>query len=268
MTAPFYVSPQQVLADRAEYARKGIARGRSIVVLRVAEGILFVAENPMPTLHKVSEIYDRIAFCAVGRYNEFEALRVAGVRRADLTGYSYSREDVTARSLAGVYSQTLGQIFTHELKPMEVELLVAEVGHDQVDDRCYRVTFDGQISDEPGAVVMGGASDDLAAKVRDWYGSPAAGQSDDAPLLTAEDALRRAVRSMVEQSSRRIGVDTLEIAILARDAERRAFRRIEGGELAEMLGAEEFEPGAENADDVDVSDEATDSSSDVADDDD
>jgi proteasome alpha subunit len=247
MTTPFYVSPQQVLADRAEYARKGIARGRSIVALRVAEGILFVAENPMPTLHKVSEIYDRIAFCAVGRYNEFEALRVAGVRRADLTGYSYSREDVTARSLAGVYSQTLGQIFTHELKPMEVELLVAEVGHEPAADRCYRVTFDGQISDEPGAVVMGGASDDLAAKVRDWYPSDPPGRSGDEELPSAEDALRKAVRSMVEQASRRIGVDTLEIAILERDAGRRAFRRIEGGELSDMLGAAEFAPGDEAA---------------------
>lgn len=242
MTTPFYVSPQQVLADRAEYARKGIARGLPIVACKVEEGVLFVAENPMPTLHKIAEIYDRIAFAAVGKYNEFEALRVAGVRRADLTGYSYSREDVTARSLAGVYSQTLGQIFTHELKPMEVEILVAEVGGETDEDgdgvavdRMYRVKYDGFISDEPAFVTMGGPAEDLAEKVKAEYEEG----------MSAAAALRMAVRAMVEQSKRTIGTSSLEVAMLERDSGRRCFRRIEGEELAEMLGADEIEPEAE-----------------------
>ena len=157
MSMPFYVSPEQIMQDRADYARKGIARGRSVVVLTYADGMLFVAENPSRALHKVSEIYDRIAFAAVGKYNEFENLRVAGVRLADLRGYSYDRRDVTGRGLANAYAQTLGTIFTEQQKPYEVEIVVAEVGRRAEDDQIYRLTYDGSVADEHGFVAMGGS---------------------------------------------------------------------------------------------------------------
>ena len=166
MTQPFYVSPQQLMEDRADFARKGIARGRSVVVLGYTGGILLATENPSRALHKISEIYDRIGFAAVGKYNEFENLRVAGVRYGDLRGYSYDREDVNARGLANAYAQTLGAVFTTESKPLEVELAVAEVGTDQSTDQLYRLAYDGSVADEPGFVVMGGAADKLAERVR------------------------------------------------------------------------------------------------------
>jgi proteasome alpha subunit len=237
MTVPFYVSPQQVLNDRAEYAKKGIARGRSILCIRVSEGILFVAENPMRTLHKIAEIYDRIGFAAVGRYNEFESLRVAGVRKADLTGYAYSREDVTARGLAGVYAQTLGHIFTTEMKPMEVELLVAEVGDGEGDgDHMYRVTFDGQITDETGYVAIGGAADDLADAFEESY-------EDD---MSSSDALEAAVQALANQAERSIAAADLEVAMLDRTAKRRSFRRLDVAALVAMLGAETVDPVPES----------------------
>ncbi len=161
MSVPFYVSPEQVIKDKADYAHKGIARGRSVVVLQYDQGLLFVAENRSRALHKISEIYDRIAFAAVGKYNEFENLRVAGVRYADLRGYSYDRRDVTGRSLANAYAQTLGTIFTETQKPYEVEIVVAEVGDTPHDDQLYRLTFDGSVGDEHGFV----AQDDLAPVV-------------------------------------------------------------------------------------------------------
>ena len=163
MTMPFYVSPEQVMKDRADYARKGIARGRSVVVMQYADGILFVAENPSRALHKISEIYDRIAFAAVGKYNEFENLRVAGVRYADLRGYSYDRRDVTGRGLANAYAQTLGTIFTETSKPYEVEIVVAEVGDTADDDQLYRLTYDGSVADEHGFVAMGGQAEPIAS---------------------------------------------------------------------------------------------------------
>jgi proteasome alpha subunit len=157
MSAPFYVSPEQLMKDRADYARKGIARGRSNVVLQYADGILFVAENPSKALHKISEVYDRIAFAAVGRYNEFENLRVAGVRLADLTGYTYDRSDVTARTIANAYAQTLGAIFSGAgEKPYEIEIVVAEVGETEDDDTIYRLTYDGSVTEEHAFVAMGG----------------------------------------------------------------------------------------------------------------
>ena len=159
MSMPFYVPPEQVMKDRADFARKGIARGRSVVVVGYDRGIAFVAENPSRALHKVSEIYDRIAFAAVGRYNEFESLRVAGIRYADLRGYSYDRTDVTARALANTYAQTLGAVFTQESKPFEIEIVVAEVGADPDSDQIFRLTYDGSVADERGFVAMGGASD-------------------------------------------------------------------------------------------------------------
>ena len=161
MTAgmPFYVSPEHLMKDRADFARKGIARGRSVVVLAYDNGIAFVAENPSRALHKVSEIYDRIAFAAVGKYNEFENLRVAGVRYADLRGYSYDRSDVTARGLANAYAQTLGAVFTQESKPYEVEIVVAEVGTTPETDQVYRLTYDGSVADEHGFVAMGGGAE-------------------------------------------------------------------------------------------------------------
>ena len=166
---PFYVSPEQIIKDKADYARKGIARGRAVVVVQYRDGIAFVAENPSRALHKVSEIYDRIAFAAVGKYNEFENLRVAGVRLADMRGYSYDRRDVTGRGLANAYAQTLGTIFTETNKPYEVEIVVAEVGDAVDEDQMYRLTFDGSVADEHGYVAMGGQADQIAAALGEQY---------------------------------------------------------------------------------------------------
>src|SRR6266516_3597770 len=169
MTMPFYASAEQIMRDRSEYARKGIARGRGVVVMTYADGVLFVAENASSALHKVSEIYDRIAFAAVGKYNEFENLRVAGIRLADLRGYSYDRRDVTARALANAYAQTLGTIFTEQQKPYEVELCVAEVGPSAADDQLYRLSYDGTIVDEPDFLVMGGQAEALTTALRQRF---------------------------------------------------------------------------------------------------
>src|SRR5215213_6997631 len=167
---PFYVSPEQLMKDRADFARKGISRGRSVAVLRYADGIMFVSENPSAALHKISEIYDRIAFAAVGRYNEFENLRIAGVRLADLRGYSYDRRDVTGRGLANAYAQTLGTIFSSGgEKPYEVEIFVAEVGDTADDDQVYRLTYDGQVYDEHGFAAMGGQADTVASYLEGQY---------------------------------------------------------------------------------------------------
>src|SRR5690606_14472694 len=164
MSTPFYVSPEQMMKDRADFARKGIARGRSVVVVQYADGVLFASENPSQALHKVSEIYDRIAFAAVGKYNEFENLRIGGVRYADLRGYTYDREDVTARGLANVYAQTLGTIFSaNSEKPYEVELIVAEVGASAEDDQIYRLPHDGSIVDEHGSVAVGGNAEQIGS---------------------------------------------------------------------------------------------------------
>ena len=187
MSMPFYVSPEQLMKDRADFARKGIARGRSVVAVQYADGVLFVSENPSQALHKVSEIYDRIAFAAVGRYNEFENLRIAGVRLADMRGYAYDRRDVTGRGLANAYAQTLGTIFSSGgEKPYEVELFVAEIGDAPADDQIYRLTYDGQVADEHGFAVMGGAADTVAAYLKEHY-------AEGAPL---NDALRVAVAAL------------------------------------------------------------------------
>ncbi|WP_317698104.1 proteasome subunit alpha [Aeromicrobium sp. REDSEA-S32_B7] len=170
MTAPFYVSPEQLMKDRADFARKGIARGRSVVVVQYADGILLVAENPSQALHKISEIYDRIGFAAVGRYNEFENLRIAGVRLADMRGYAYDRRDVTGRGLANAYAQTLGTIFSSGgEKPYEVEIFVAEVGDDAAHDQVYRLTYDGSVADVRGHGVMGGQSEQVDAHLTEHY---------------------------------------------------------------------------------------------------
>ena len=187
MSMPFYVSPEQLMKDRADFARKGIARGRSVVVVQYADGVLFASENPSQALHKVSEIYDRIAFGAVGRYNEFENLRIAGVRLADMRGYAYDRRDVTGRGLANAYAQTLGTIFSSGgEKPYEVELFVAEIGEQASDDQIYRLTYDGQVADEHGFAVMGGAADVVAAYFKERYVEGA----------SLEDALRLAVAAL------------------------------------------------------------------------
>lgn len=235
MSTPFYVSPQQAMADRAEYARKGIARGRSVVVLTYVDGILFVAENTSRALHKVSEIYDQIAFAAVGRYNEFENLRIGGVRYADLRGYSYDRADVTARGLANVYAQTLGTIFSSVgEKPYEVELIVAEVGSTVEDDQVYRLTPDGSVVDEKNAVVVGGNADSIGNYL---------GQKHRAGLSLVE-ALKLAVDGLARDPNggapRTLTPDQLEVAVLDRTRfQQRKFKRILGGQLGRLLGGDE-----------------------------
>lgn len=230
MTTPFYVSPEQLMKDRADFARKGIARGRSVAVLRYADGIAFVAENPSRALHKISEIYDRIGFAAVGRYNEFENLRIAGVRLADMRGYSYDRSDVTGRGLANAYAQTLGTIFSSGGdKPYEVEIFVAEVGSTPASDQIYRLTYDGSVADVPQYGVMGGQSD----KVEEYLGAHYAA---DLPLA---EAVRLALTALGNDAepARTIAADDLEVAILDRTrSQPRKFKRLNPAQVAELLG--------------------------------
>lgn len=221
MSMPFYVSPEQIMKDKADFARKGIARGRSVIVMECTEGILFVAENPSRTLHKISEIYDRIGFAAVGKYNEFEQLRVAGIRLADVRGYSYDRRDVTGRSLANAYAQTLGSIFTETAKPYEVELVVAELGRSPETDQLYRLTFDGSVSDERGFVAMGGNADGMTGALQAAW----------APSMSLSDAGALAVRTLGEfggSEPRELHEGDLEMALLDRGRTRRTFRRLSG----------------------------------------
>jgi len=234
MTQQFYVSPEQLMKDRADFARKGIARGRSVVVISCRDGIALVAENPSPSLHKIGEIYDKIAFAAVGKYNEFESLRQAGVRYADVRGYSYDREDVTARGLASVYAQSLGAVFTAEQKPFEVELAVAEVGSAPDEDHLYRLTFDGSIADEKGFIVMGGQADKVSEAVAaGWQGA-----------LDFAGAIRLALAGLVaDKETTTLPPSAVEVAVLDRGSEssrgtRRAFRRLEDADITALLAEE------------------------------
>jgi proteasome alpha subunit len=253
MTTPFYVSPEQLMKDRADFARKGIARGRSVVVVQYADGVLFVAENPSQALHKISELYDRLAFAAVGRYNEFENLRIAGVRLADMRGYSYDRRDVTGRGLANAYAQTLGTIFSSGgEKPYEVELFVAEIGDTMADDQIYRLTYDGSVADEHGFAVMGGSADEVSEYLAARY----------TDTVDLESALRLAVDALGHDGAqpRTVPADTLEVALLDRTRTKpRKFRRLSEQGLATLLGrtaapaAESSSPNEDSAADGDES---------------
>ncbi|MEO6987159.1 MAG: proteasome subunit alpha [Aquihabitans sp.] len=224
MSMPFYVAPEQVMKDRADYARKGIARGRALVALVCQEGVVICAENPSSTLRKVSEIYDRIAFAGVGKYNEFDQLRISGVRAADLKGYSFSREDVDARSLANQYAQILGQVFTHEMKPLEVEILVAEVGATPGDDQLYHLLYDGTVIDEHRFSVLGGDAESVTERVEE--------RLDGVPTLA--EALSLAINALSGPDRTLLAAD-VDVAILDRSASRRCFRRLDDDEVAALL---------------------------------
>jgi proteasome alpha subunit len=224
---PFYVAPEQLMKDRSDYARKGIARGKPVVALEYADGILFIADNPSTHLYKISEIYDRIAFGAVGKYSEFENLRIAGVRLADVRGYSYGREDVTAKSLANAYSQGLAEIFTQQMKPYEVELLVAQVGERPEENELFHILYDGSVTDEDGFVAMGGQSEALAGRLKQGYRG-------EMPL---PDAIKLGVDALTsEDGEEKVKSERLEVAILDRTGPRRKFRRLPDPELTDMLG--------------------------------
>ncbi len=255
MSMPFYVAPEQQMKDRADYARKGIARGRSVIVLHYADGIVFVAENRSAALHKVSEIYDRIGFAAVGRYNEFERLRTAGIQYADLRGYSYDRTDVTCRGLANAYAQLLGTIFSSGgEKPYEVELVVAELGATADLDQIYRLTYDGSVADEADFAVMGGSAETISEAVGRGF----------EPNLSLAAATRLAVDALASDggpnaSPRELGVEALEVAILDRTrALPRKFRRIVGPRLAALLEGPPStapDPAAASGNSLDATDE-------------
>ncbi len=224
MSQPFYVAPEQMMKDRADYARKGIARGRALVAVRYAEGLVIVAENGSDTLRKVSEIYDRIAFAGVGKYNEFDQLRVAGVRAADLKGFQYSRDDVDARSLANSYAQMLGNIFTHEMKPMEVEILVAEVGLEEDGDQMFHLLYDGTVVDARDYAAIGGDAEAVRERLAESW---TAGLDLSAAVRVGLDAL--------SGPDREISAAELEVAQLARGNGRRCFSRIDAAVLADLL---------------------------------
>ena len=229
MSVPFYVPPEQLMKDRAEYARKGIARGRSIMALEYGDGVLLMGENKSGALFKISEIYDRVAFAGVGKYNEFEALRVAGIRHADVKGYSYARADVTAKALANAYSQTLGHIFSQDVKPYEVEILVAEVGEFAEDTRLFHLTYDGTLFDESRHAVIGGLAEDLAEPLERDYTDG----------MALPDAIALGVRLFSQAENKTIGAEDWEGAVLDRTLGRRMFRR---------LGAADFSAAVKGSD--------------------
>jgi len=225
MSMPFYVAPEQVMKDRADYARKGIARGRALVAIRYADGIAIVAENQSETLRKVSEIYDRIAFAGVGKYNEFDQLRVAGIRAADLKGFQYSRDDVDARSLANQYAQILGTVFTHEMKPMEVEILVAEVGLEPSGDQMFHILYDGTVMDERDTAVLGGDAESITERLDETYTDG----------LDLGAAVRMGVAALAGPE-RELPTADLEVAHLARGNGRRCFHRLTDTDVSALLG--------------------------------
>ena len=226
MSMPFYVAPEQFMKDKADFARKNIARGRPLVATVYSDGIVICAENPSKSLHKVSEIYDRIAFAGVGRYNEFDSLRRAGVQHADVKGYQFSREDVDARALANLYAQYMGNVFTHEVKPLEVEILVAEVGATEGQDQMYHILYDGSVMDEERFSVLGGEAEAIAGRIKDSFQE---GWDLSAAVRAAAAALSGPDRSPVAAD--------LEVAVLARTNGRRAFRRLDDEEVGAALGS-------------------------------
>jgi proteasome alpha subunit len=235
MSMPFYVAPEQFMKDKADFARKNIARGRPLVGSVFSDGILICAENQSKSLHKVSEIYDRIAFAGVGRYNEFDSLRRAGVQHADVKGYQFSREDVDARSLANLYAQYMGNVFTHDMKPLEVEILVAEVGAEPGADQLFHILYDGSVVDEDRYTVLGGEAEAITGRLQEGFES-------DWPL---EEAIRRSARAL--GGDREPVAADLEVAVLARTNGRRAFRRLEDDEVASALSAPSAAPDGDTS---------------------
>ncbi len=227
MTMPFYVAPEQMMKDRADYARKGIARGRALVASICSEGIVLCAENPSRMLRKISEIYDRIGFAGVGKYNEFDQLRIAGIRHADLKGYAFSREDVDARSLANQYAQMLGNVFTHEMKPMEVEILVTEVGDGPEGDQLFHILYDGTLVDEDRFCVLGGDSEAVNARLEETWTADA-----------GRDEIVALCVSALAGEDRTLGPADLEVAVLDRNATRRKFVRLEDDAVARAIGSD------------------------------
>ncbi len=228
MPMPFYVSPEQMMQDKAEYAKKGIAKGRSIIAMEYADGILLTADNPSASLHKVSEIYDSIAFAGAGKYSEFENLRKAGIRHADLKGFMYSREDVTGRSLANGYSQSLGTVFSQELKPLEVEILVVQVGMNSNPNEIYRISFDGSIIDERNFAVIGGKSEAVQAVLKE----KSSGQ-----IPSLGTALNLSVSALEQTANQKLQPEGLEVAVLDRTRTGRKFRRLGVGDIRQLLSA-------------------------------
>ncbi|MDP7701572.1 proteasome subunit alpha [Mycobacterium sp. TY815] len=247
MSFPYFISPEQAMRERSELARKGIARGRSVVVLAYSDGVLFVAENPSRSLQKISELYDRVGFAAAGKFNEFDNLRRGGIQFADTRGYAYDRRDVTGRQLANVYAQTLGSIFTEQAKPYEVELCVAEVAHygETKAPELYRITYDGSIADEPHYVVMGGTTEPIINALKESYAENADLAS---ALKVAVNALRANSGDNATNGQPALGVASLEVAILDANRPRRAFRRINRATLESLL---------QESDSAEATDEAT-----------
>ncbi len=234
MPLPYYVSPEQMMQDKAEYAKKGIAKGRSILAMEYDQGILLLADNPS-SLNKISEIYDRIAFAGAGRYSEFENLRKAGIRHADMKGYLYSRDDVNPKSLVNAYSQALGTVFSQEIKPLEVEILVVSVGQGEEGNEIYRISFDGSIFDEKRFTAIGGKSEALLTRLKNRYNGSASGGDTSSPKASLRETVRVCVEEMGAVNNQTLRHEGLEVAVLDRSQTGRAFRRLSSSELAEYL---------------------------------
>jgi len=224
MSGSFYVNPEQLVNDKAQFAQKGIARGKSIVGAIYDNGVLLVGENTSASLNKISEIYDRIAFAGVGKYNEFDRLREGGVRWADNTGYVYSREDVDARALANFYAQHIGDVFSGDFKPLEVEILVAQLGNGVRPTKIYRIAYEGTISDEPHFAVVGGEADEVKRRFAQGDGA----------IVDLTKTLKNAVVALAGPD-RTLAAEDLEVGILEDKGSRRTFERLSDNHVRELL---------------------------------
>ena len=160
----------------------------------------------------------------MGKYNEFDRLREAGIRWADGTGFTYSREDVDARALANYYGQHLGDMFTEGQKPLEVEILVAQLGNKLHPTKLYRIAYEGTITDEPRFVVLGGD----AETIKDRFAAL------DESVHNFADTLKYAV-SALAGPDRTVPPGDLEVGILEDRGSRRTFSRLVDARVSELL---------------------------------
>jgi proteasome alpha subunit len=234
MPTPYYVSPEQIMQEKEDFARKGIEKAKEVIALEYQDGIVMVAENPLATVFKISEIYDRITLAATGLYPDYEALRVAGIQAAEVKGFTYNREDVTAKWLTNVYSQHIGAIHRQaDAKPLEIELLLCEIREDaSSSNRIYHLSFDGTFWEDNRYAVIGGRAEKITANLEDKYTE---GLDLNGAVKLAVKVFETLEAEVGNEHPYEITADTIEAAVLDETRNRRKFRRLLPDELNEIL---------------------------------
>ena len=178
----------EAIRNRREYLEDQLRGASPVVGLAYADGVLMLTTTPGP--RKLFEVYNDIAFAAIGHPADLEKLRKAVIDIAHLEAFNLSASDVSLQRLVHLgLGPLMKNAFDEILRsPYIARAMVAELDPANPAERFYTIEADGSFASAGDAAAVAGTrqgEEAIVARLADLV--PAA--------LSLPAALRRAVEA-------------------------------------------------------------------------